>query len=127
MIPVEIRPSPIHGKGVFATARLPSGIVIPDNIPPDEYVAIDPKSSDDWKDGVSAVMRPDGLLLVYRNPSRDFESWTDHINHSYDPNVVMVGEHMRVVTIRAIDAGEEITLDYRECLHPDDPDLALLP
>jgi len=114
---IKIRESPIHGKGVFAAKDISSGTVLYDNV--DDYEVIDPFSDPEW-DNHSSCMRADGRVLIHRlGPGA---SWTEYLNHSDGPNIVMVGDDMDIVAVKDIQEDEEITVDYRAILHRDDKD-----
>jgi SET domain-containing protein len=97
---VIVHESAIHRHGVFAARRIEAGEVIIDGcreildaraveaLPPDEraFVSI--------IDGRSILMKP---------PAR-------FVNHSCAPNARGTGQ--RDIAIRAIEAGEEVTVDY---------------
>ena len=97
---VVIRPSPIHGRGVFAARRIEPGEVVIDgcwevlsdaavvSLPPEERAFL-------------AVM--DGHNILMRPPAR-------FVNHSCNPNARGTDRHD--VAIRVIEAGEEVTVDY---------------
>ena len=105
---IEIRPSPIHGKGMFAAVPINQGQVVTiwggtlllteQDIPGahgTEYV---------W------ATIGEGLYLA-RLRDEDQEDLTDLINHSCDPNVWMQDE-VTLVARRDIAVGEELTIDY---------------
>lgn len=98
---VEIRPSPIDGKGLFASAPigegetvvLLGGIVISDQ----ELAALQPHSSLAIGEGLN-LMQDDADLAQFGN-------------HSCDPNLWMMDE-VTLGARRAISTGEELTVDY---------------
>ena len=97
---VVIRDSPIHGRGVFATRRIEAGEVIIDGareILSDEAVNALPP---DERPFLSVV---NGRNILMKPPSR-------FVNHSCSPNAR--GTDRGDVAIRAIEAGEEVTVDY---------------
>lgn len=108
---LEIRPSPIEGRGIFAVQAFDEGdrfeVVIgeqPTAIMSDgefeEYI----QTVDSW----DAVYLGNGLHRVSLVRREDNPS--NYGNHSCDPNTILVG-HERLV-LRRIEAGEEITVNY---------------
>ncbi|MAX25794.1 MAG: SET domain-containing protein-lysine N-methyltransferase [Phycisphaeraceae bacterium] len=90
----EVKQSPIHGRGLFATEFIPAGILL-GNL---EGFSVD----DDgpyvlWVDGVQ------GFCVT-----NDFK----YINHNNNANSAYYDD-LTVVTLRDIYPGEEITHDYR--------------
>ena len=100
-----IRPSQIHGHGLFATDSIPDGIalgyldgqLIPESLHRKMNLTLE------W----NAVS--ENVLLV-----RPYRTKYSYINHSRTPNLKLVADPLRVVTKRAVFKGEELTLDYRE-------------
>jgi hypothetical protein len=101
---LALRPSPIHGQGLFATGPILA----------DETVLIwggDLYTADELKvakfEGQwSFSMIDEGLFLFAPQ-----EGWDYYVNHSCDPNLWMADE-VTVVARRAIEPGEEICGDY---------------
>jgi SET domain-containing protein len=69
---LDVRPSPIAGRGTFAATAIPAG---------------------------TEVLRPDGPVHEH-----------GLVNHSCDPNLGWAGDAL--VTLRDIEAGEELVVDY---------------
>ncbi len=105
MTSVEVKPSRIHGKGVFAAV--------------------------DFKAGDRILRRDESRLVTEENPLREREQeyhcdWLAdgrvvylpeperYINHSCDPNVYLkeIGDRKYHVALRDITATEETTHDY---------------
>ena len=80
---LHIKDSPIAGQGIFAREEIPAGMVL----------------------GMSHLIVDE---VIYRTPLGGF------INHSEEPNCVKWNEDDKyfVKTLRAIHAGEELTLKY---------------
>ena len=100
MATIVVHGSPIHGRGVFATRRIDAGEMIIEGcrqILTDEAVRMLPNEERDF---VSVM---DGRTILMKPPSR-------FVNHSCNPNArgTVAGD----VAIRAIEAGEEVTVDY---------------
>jgi uncharacterized protein len=99
-IQIVVRPSPIHGRGVFAARRFEPGDVIIDgcrevldddaveSLPPREQVFLS------FVNGHHVLMTPRARF----------------VNHSCDPNARSTDRHD--VAIRVIEAGDEVTVDY---------------
>ncbi len=107
---IEVRPSIIEGRGLFANASIPAetiverwgGIVLTD----DQLQA--------HKAGkYSAAAIGEGINLL-----QDLDDPVACGNHSFDPNLWMVDE-ATVATRRNIAPGEELTIDY--ATHTVDP------
>lgn len=110
-VPARTGPSAIHGTGVFATEKIPCGTVIwvldrgldreftPDELEqlsPDEYEQIKPYLYVDLATGKSVLCGDDARYM----------------NHADSPNTSTRGN--TTVTIRDVEAGEELTADYAE-------------
>jgi SET domain-containing protein len=109
-VPTYVAPSPIAGLGLFAATPLPAGCVIW------EY-----SEGVDWRIGpteLSLFPEPYQSRLrhyLYQEDTGTFVLCGDNakfMNHSENPNCDdPEGDH--TVTNRAIQAGEELTCDYR--------------
>ena len=108
---LAVKPSPIHGLGLFALQPFDGGAHIqvgsvdePTTIMSDaqfrEYV----KTVDSY----DAVYLGDGIHRVSLVTRDDNPS--NYGNHSCDPNTALIGGHR--VALRHIDPGEELTIDY---------------
>ena len=109
-VPTVVAPSPIEGVGLFATRPIVAGTVIWQFTP-----------GVDWRIPVDDFRRfPEpyrGWLLryVYREPGGYYVLCGDNgkfMNHSFDPNCDDVDGPCTVAK-RDIEAGEELTCDYR--------------
>jgi hypothetical protein len=118
---IEVRPSPVHGWGMYATAPIRQGEVVTiwggtlllteDDLSGDQYRM--------WQvEGYVWATIGEGLYLA-QQLGPDENDWTDCINHCCDPNVWMSDE-VTLVARRDIAAGEELTIDY--CLFEGDED-----
>lgn len=117
---IEVRDSPIHGRGVFARRMIRKGTRVM------EYVGrILPEAEADalYGDG----NEPDGIVLLFTlengyvidgavggNDAR-------FINHSCDPNceTIQEGDRVFITALRTIRAGEELTYDYHLTVDPE--------
>jgi SET domain-containing protein len=111
---LEVRPSPIHGMGIFTLANIQEGEIIivwggtlfaPEDIQAGKalehsYCAIDED------------------VFLGHTPEQG-TSVDDYINHSCDPNVWMLDE-ITLAAKRDINAGEEVTADLAMWWEPDD-------
>ena len=99
-----VKPSPIHGQGLFAAQRIEADTYIGEYLGPHTQI-----------DGpyVLWIEEEDGTLygIDGRNELR-------YTNHSGDPNAVMEGEHL--YALRDIEPGEEITIHYGPDWEEDD-------
>jgi uncharacterized protein len=109
----EVRRSDIHGHGVFALCRIPSGRRIVEY--EGERLSAEEADDryDDRTDGTSHVLLfslEDGTFIDGGSGGSEAR----FINHSCDPNCEAVEEDGRIFieSIRTIGPGEEITYDY---------------
>lgn len=120
---IEVRNSPIHGKGVFAARRIPKGTrlieYLGDRISHKEaderYVDHDPNDNHTF------------LFIVDRHVVIDAGVGGNDarfINHSCDGNCESVIQERRVFieATRVIEKGEELGYDYEIGREKDDPD-----
>jgi hypothetical protein len=111
---IEVRPSPIHGKGMFATAPIEKGQVV--NIwggtllLTEEDIATSQRAREWQAKGYIWGTIGEGLHLA-RLLGPGEQDLTDFINHSCDPNVWMQDE-VTLEARRDITIGEELTIDY---------------
>jgi hypothetical protein len=99
---IVIKNSPIHGRGVFAARRIQQGEITIDwtqcsEILSDEQVQALPAEEQMF------VSIADGKNILFKPPAR-------FVNHSCDPNARATDGHD--IALRAIEEGEEITVDY---------------
>lgn len=94
----EVRPSPIHGLGLFALERIPRGTVV--------------WSFDAGVDQLSSSPAPHGYSFRTEHghiiPGDDAK----FINHSATPNLETTPGLTPAVAVRDIEVGEELTEDY---------------
>jgi len=106
----EIKPSPIHGLGLFATKAFGPGVELcrlDGQLMPyavlvssDLHQIVDP-STLEWN------ALPDDIVLL--RPVRTKYSF---INHSFTPNCMLMGSPPILWTYSEIAPGEELLLDY---------------
>lgn len=95
-IPAEAGPSPIHGKGCFATRAIAAG---------EQIGAYTGAATDEDDVYVLWVEGDDGEFHGI-----DGDSVLRWLNHSSDPNVEFDGPEL--FALRAIEDGEELTFHY---------------
>jgi SET domain-containing protein len=110
---IEVRPSPIHCQGMFATALIRQGQVV--NIWGGTLLLtaedIEGPKAREWEaQGYVWATIGEGLYLA-RLLVEDEKDLANLINHSCDPNVWMQDE-VTLVARRDIAVGEELTVDY---------------
>lgn len=114
LVKTSVRPSPIHGLGVFADEFIPEGKALwrfdplLDRIIPEDQLSEYPAQVVEFIDIYSEYFPELGVLVL----SGDNDRYT---NHADDPNTIVVlpnGPDAMVVAARAIRPGEEITCDY---------------
>lgn len=110
LVRTEVRPSPIHGLGLFALEPIPAGTVVWRFVPEfDCLIGIDqvvgvPDVVQEFFDKYVAL--DGGTYLLEADDSR-------FMNHSGSPNLVTGKGTEPMVASRDIAAGEELTCDYR--------------
>jgi hypothetical protein len=99
----EIRPSTIHGDGLFATNNIIAnsilGVLDGQLVPWDEQFS----TAFEW----NAIS--ESQLLI-----RPLRTKYSYINHSRSPNLQLEYHPLRVTALKGIKADEELTLDYRK-------------
>jgi SET domain-containing protein len=116
LVPVDVRPSPIQGVGVFAREAIPAGTVVWQFDP-----GIDQRHPVSWlatqPEHVRRFVATHAILTLDKQHYALAGDHTVFINHSSDPNltpryeIVVNGEEV-VVAARDIAAGEELTINY---------------
>lgn len=99
----EVRPSPIHGRGLFATAPLAAGTLLATL----DGQAIDPEADPAVIDALEWNAISPSVLLV-----RPLRTSYGFMNHSDHPNVAVDGDGRRLWATAPIPSGTELTLDY---------------
>jgi hypothetical protein len=104
---VEVRDSPIEGRGLFARQPFPPGVVVSRLggrlVSWDELRRLLDDPGQPYVDTIT-VSETEHLVLPPRRPN-------GYGNHGCDPNLWWVGPY-ELATRRAIAAGEELTNDY---------------
>jgi|SRR5579872_851097 len=110
----RLKPSPIHGIGVFAVRHIPKGTYIfPDDNEP--IVWVDKKDVENLPQAMREFYEDFSIIKgnKYGSPCH-FDALTTswYLNHSNSPNV-KADRQYRFYASRDIAAGEELTSDYR--------------
>jgi len=114
---IEVRPSHIYGRGCFALKRFPARKMI---APYMGELIRGRRKIQQRADAQEAVK----VVWITRELAIDGAvggNATAFINHSCDPNAFMrcvSSEKVSIFARRAIQPGEEITIDYRDPDHP---------
>jgi SET domain-containing protein len=119
---VEVRQSPIHGRGVFALQTLKAESRVleykGDRI---SHAEADRRYGkvDDSKPDHTFLMTLNRRWVIDATPSRGWAKW---INHACVPNCEawIEGEHIWIHAIRDIRRGEELFIDYGLNVDSDD-------
>lgn len=113
MVETELRPSPIHGLGVFLLRAVRRGDLIwqfdarIDRVYTADEVATLPEHVRQFLHVYSTWHEPTGLWVLCGDNGR-------HFNHSETPSTVSEGISFGVDrAARDLDTGEELTSDYR--------------
>lgn len=112
--PIEVRNSPIHGTGAFATRNLRPGSFIGRYA--GRVYSAEEAGEREWDQAVTFVFGlSDGSLV----DGAEGGNATRHINHSCAPNCVAYevqadngASCIEIEALRAVRAGEELFLDY---------------
>ena len=108
----EIRQSPIHGRGAFATCHIPAGTRLieytGERLTPAEAEARYPDVPGVHHTFLFAI---DDHLVIDAAVGGSDAKW---INHSCDPNcdAVIEDDRIWIETIRDVEPGEELAYDY---------------
>jgi SET domain-containing protein len=112
-LPFEIRPSPMQGRGAFATRCIPAGVRLI------EYAGarLTPQEAEERYPDVDGERHHTFLFAIDDDVVIDAAvdgNEARFINHSCDPNCDAVIDDGRIwiETIRDVEAGEELAYDY---------------
>ncbi|WP_066017149.1 SET domain-containing protein-lysine N-methyltransferase [Endozoicomonas atrinae] len=117
-INVQVKPSPVHGNGLFTAEPVSAGTTIYQGNADLDLIISEEKFS-------TLDAAEQQFISHYGAHSRQDQQWHlahDHIrfcNHSNDPNVTLsypdANSHScQIVAVCDINAGEELLQDYRE-------------
>lgn len=104
----EVRPSPIHGRGLFAARPIAPGEIVAVKgghiVSGAEWKALEPAL------GSAEIQIAEDLFIAPADPA-EREGSMLYTNHSCEPNIAIQGQIV-FVAMRAIAAGEELTHDW---------------
>lgn len=110
----RVKPSPIHGVGLFALRDIPKGTDPFVNSLSDKYIELTMEEMDSLNPGVRKLVHDMSSLEDNKYYVHAYGFNIIHplffINHSKKPNMVTKG--LRFITTRTIKEGEELTVDY---------------
>ena len=107
---VVMRPSSLHGKGLFAGDKIFAGELVVDfSSGRGEFINCN-KADTLYEQGNDHMIQVDDDLFFAAVSTDDIED-EDHINHSCEPNCGIRGS-LQIVAMRDVEPGEEMTLDY---------------
>ena len=105
----ENRQSPTHGRGLFAKQAIAKGEVVAIKggyvMTAEEWAAIEASVGPAGEIYVS-----EGLVIAPQHKD-EYEGSMMHLNHSCEPNVGVEGQIV-FVTMRNVEPGEELAIDY---------------
>jgi SET domain-containing protein len=113
---LAIKPSPIHGKGCFATLPFKRRHKIA------EYAGEKISNGEARRRAHRKMLRICEINSRWSLDGSRGGNGTHYINHSCVPNAFMqiISDHILFFALRDIQPGEEITIDYQSTLHSDD-------
>jgi uncharacterized protein len=119
---IEVRESPLHGMGVFATRRIAKGTRVIEYLGERvSHTEADRRYEDkDANDNHTFLFIVDDATVIDAGVNGNAARF---VNHACQPNCESVIEDARVFieAVRAIEPGEELTYDYQIQREPDDP------
>lgn len=121
---IEVRRSPVHGQGLFASAPMARGTVV--GTYEGRRYSPAQASRKHWDDGLTYLFGlSDGTIIDGAEGGNALR----HLNHACAPNCEAVEYHqasgklgLRIQTLRDVQAGEELTLDYALQVDPSSDD-----
>jgi SET domain-containing protein len=119
---IEVRESPLHGRGVFALRRIAKGTRVL------EYLGERVTHAEADRRYVDKDTHDNHTFLFIVDARTVIDAGVDgnearFVNHACEPNCESVIENRRVFidAVRNIEPGEELTYDYQIQREPDDP------
>ena len=113
---ITIKPSPIHGIGVFAIQNIPQGCreIFSRNV--GEWIKLPIAEVEALPEHARNLVETYCLFDNdhYFVPDYGFKvmDLVNYLNHSSEPNVVSINDGVEFEAIRDIKAGEELFVDY---------------
>lgn len=102
MSPIQVRKSPIHGRGLFAAQPFKTGEVV------GHYRSRKTRQTAEENPYVIEVYDDEDNLVEHRIGLNEFR----YINHSTDPNLEMHDDDLKFVAVKDIEEGDELTWFY---------------
>jgi hypothetical protein len=99
-----VKPSPIHGKGLFANSKIFKGALIAIKGGYIISCAANPELEDT---GIQVTAE----LMIAPSGADDRDGAMLYTNHSCDPNIAIQGQII-FIALRDVEAGEELTHDW---------------
>ncbi|MFY7840845.1 MAG: SET domain-containing protein [Lacibacter sp.] len=121
---VMMKPSPIHGNGVFALRDIPKGQrgLFSKNI--GEWIKIERSEIDALPAHSKELVETYCLFddAFYYVPDYGFKVMdiVNFLNHDDLPNIISINDGEDFETLREIKAGEELFIDYGEIVESDE-------
>jgi SET domain-containing protein len=113
---VTIKPSPLHGNGVFALRNIPKGCRNMFSAGIGEFIKIERSEIDQLPEHSRQLVETYCLFddKYYWIPEYGFKLMdvSLYLNHSDTPNVISINDGEYFETIRDIETGEELLIDY---------------
>ncbi len=107
---VEIRESKLGGKGLFAKDKIGKDEVVVDYTGgPGKFISTK-EAGELYEKGNDYMIQVDNDRFFVATNDKELEE-ADFLNHSCDPNCG-INVSLKIVTMRDIEPGEELTFDY---------------
>ncbi len=115
---ITLKPSTVHGIGVFALRDIPKGCRALFSKNAGEWIKVPIAEIEQLPDHSRNLVETYCLYdeLHYYMPDYGFKlmDLVNYLNHSSSPNVISVNEGQYFETLREIKAGEELFVNYGE-------------
>ena len=121
---IALKPSPVHGIGVFAIADIPKGFREIFSRAVGEWIRVPIAEVEKLPEHSRSLVETYCLFdeTDYFVPDYGFRvmDLVNYLNHSSDPNVVSVNDGEYFESLREIKTGEELFVDYGKIVAVDD-------
>ena len=107
---VKIGSSKTSGKGLFAIQPIHKGEILVDYTDAKAQWVDTQKAIELYDGGLDHMIQVDDDLYLAATGPEEIED-ADHVNHSCNPNCG-IKDKLKIVAMRDIEAGEELTIDY---------------
>ncbi len=115
---ITLRPSPVHGIGVFALREIPKGCKTLFSRNVGEWIRVPITDIDQLPDQTRNMVETYCLYdeTHYYLPDYGFKvmDLVNYLNHSSSPNVISVNDGEYFESLRVIKEGEELLVNYGE-------------